>query len=172
MQRAAKTNKDTDPVGTNISHESSMTNVIGKTCKESSNVDPFLSTEDAKKYDAWTNGHVLEMTLFLNADRNRHGQLMIELANDYVKGISNHPPSFAECFAFLLKHTPSRMNKLIKIKMMKNMKSVQPYLKGKPNPRQGLIATSILTCNATTASYGVTTRVIVPTRRRKMEQKD
>ena len=93
-----------------------MTNIIGKTCKESSNVDPFLSTEDAKKYDAWTNGHVLEMTLFLNADRNRHGQLMIELANDYVKGINNHPPSFAECFAFLLKHTPSRMNKLIKIK--------------------------------------------------------
>ena len=93
-----------------------MTDIIGKTCKESSNVDPFLSTEDAKKYDAWTNGHVLGMMLILNADRNRHGQLMLELANDYVKGLNNHLPSFAECFALLLNYTPSRTNELIKIK--------------------------------------------------------
>ena len=93
-----------------------MTDIIGKTCKESSNVDPFLSTEDAKKYDAWTNGHVLGMMLILNADRNRHGQLMLELANDYVKGLNNHPLSFAECFALLLTYTPSRTNKLLKMK--------------------------------------------------------
>ena len=48
-----------------------MTEIIGKTCEESSGVDPFLSTEDITKNDAWTNDHVLGMILILKAD-SRH----------------------------------------------------------------------------------------------------
>ena len=38
------------------------------------------------------------------------------MANDYVKGTHNYPPSFAECFALPLNHTHIKTSKPIKTK--------------------------------------------------------
>ena len=111
LQSIAKTCKDANPSGGKISARSSMKGILVNIYSKHGGADPLSSSEEMSKYDAWSNDHVLGMVLICNVDKNRCGKLEIKLANDYVKGINNYPPAFAECFGLLLNHTPSKSSK-------------------------------------------------------------